>query len=509
MKAGMKNTFKLILSIFLVTTLIEIIFTYFQIEIQRRRYADELFFHSSIVAGRLIKSMQESLYKNSSPELKQLVQQISVQEGFSGIIIYDTLCTPIESISYNIPALKNSFVNIRKTIKEGKNKYELASIGENKMYLYTFLFFQNKKPNGALLIIHDTFYINNAIQNILGFNLLQLLVQSFLIIITTVIVFHITITGPITNVVRWMKNIRTGRTFQQMNLPKDDILKPLADEAALLTKSLSIARSNAEEEARLRVQTESIWTSERLKEFVRQEINDKNLIIVSNREPYMHIKHGSNIECIVPAGGLVTALDPVLKACGGVWIAQGSGNADQEVADSDGKLQVPPDEPSYFLKRVFISKEEEQGYYFGFANEGIWPLCHITHTRPDFRLADWEFYQSVNQKFANSVLNEIKDQKEPLILIQDYHFALLPQMIKSINPMLILLYSGISHGPIPKFLEYVHGNRKFFSVCLEPTLLVSIFNFIVIIFLKQSTASWSQKSIGNNLLLKEKVGQLW
>jgi trehalose 6-phosphate synthase len=148
----------------------------------------------------------------------------------------------------------------------------------------------------------------------------------------------------------------------------------------------------------------------------------------------MHVRQGSTVECIVPAGGLVTALDPILRACGGVWIASGSGDADRETSDEKGRLRVPPEEPTYTLKRIFISKEEEEGYYYGFSNEGIWPLCHITHTRPIFRLQDWISYQKVNETFAGVLLDEIAHEQEPLILVQDYHFALLPLLVKSKRP---------------------------------------------------------------------------
>ena len=109
----------------------------------------------------------------------------------------------------------------------------------------------------------------------------------------------------------------------------------------------------------------------------------------------------------VPASGLVTALEPILDACDGTWIAHGSADADRETVDAHDRLRVPPDQPHYTLRRVWLTKEEEDGYYFGFANEGIWPLCHIAHTRPSFRAADWEYYQRVNEKFAQAVLEEI------------------------------------------------------------------------------------------------------
>lgn len=148
----------------------------------------------------------------------------------------------------------------------------------------------------------------------------------------------------------------------------------------------------------------------------------------------MHVRVGSDVKCIVPAGGLVTALDPVMRICDGTWIAHGSGDADRDTADARGVVRVPPDDPRYTLKRVWLTKEEEGGYYYGFSNEGLWPLCHITHTRPVFRLEDWLCYQRVNELFADALLEEIGDLESPLVLIQDYHLALLPLLVKQKRP---------------------------------------------------------------------------
>jgi len=127
-------------------------------------------------------------------------------------------------------------------------------------------------------------------------------------------------------------------------------------------------------------------------------------------------------------------MDPVMRACGGVWVAHASGDADRETADGRGRLGVPVDDPRYTLRRVWLSKEEEQGYYSGFSNEGLWPLCHIVHTRPVFRPDDWSYYLEVNQKFADTVLDQIKDAESPMVLIQDYHFAPLSALIKAERP---------------------------------------------------------------------------
>jgi trehalose 6-phosphate synthase len=173
-----------------------------------------------------------------------------------------------------------------------------------------------------------------------------------------------------------------------------------------------------------------LWTPQRLKNTLSRHLHGERVVIVANREPYIHQRtEGGDVALVHPASGLVTALEPVMRACSGVWIAHGSGSADRESSDAKGRLPVPPGEGSYVLRRVWLSPEQEQGYYYGFANEGLWPLCHIAHTRPVFRSEDWRHYQDVNRKFADAVSEEV-DSDDPIILVQDYHFALLPRMIR-------------------------------------------------------------------------------
>jgi len=200
-----------------------------------------------------------------------------------------------------------------------------------------------------------------------------------------------------------------------------------------MAESLIAARAAAAAEARLRDAGENFWTPERLAVHMRNKASGR-IFAVSNREPYMHVREGRKTVCIVPPSGLVTAIEPVLQACDGVWVATGNGNADRENVDASDRLRVPPEDPKYTLRRVWLTPEEETRYYDGFANEGLWPLCHIAHTRPTFRSADWEAYQRVNEKFAAALLEEMKDSTEPLVFVQDYHFALLPRLIKTARP---------------------------------------------------------------------------
>jgi len=201
-----------------------------------------------------------------------------------------------------------------------------------------------------------------------------------------------------------------------------------------MAESLFAARAAAATEARLRDAGEHVWTAERLAVHMRRHSGSSSIFVVSNREPYMHVRQGREIKCVVPPSGLVTALEPILQACDGVWIASGSGNADAMMVDNFNRLRVPPDDPRYTLRRVWLTEEEEAQYYDGFANEGLWPLCHIAHTRPIFRAADWDCYQRVNARFANALLEEMEDTTDPIVFVQDYHFALLPRLVKAVRP---------------------------------------------------------------------------
>lgn len=215
------------------------------------------------------------------------------------------------------------------------------------------------------------------------------------------------------------------------------------------------------------------WTPERLQQTLREQLHGEKVLIMANREPYIHQKQADGSTRILhPASGLVTALEPVMRACSGVWIAHGSGSADRDVVDKHDRIFVPPGEDSYQIRRVWLSQEEENGYYYGFANEGLWPLCHIAHVPPIFRTEDWNYYQSVNEKFALATLEEAHDH-EPIIFVQDYHFALAPRILRNHCPNATIL--TFWHIPWP--------NAERLSICpyniqlLEGMLGSSILGF--------------------------------
>ena len=213
--------------------------------------------------------------------------------------------------------------------------------------------------------------------------------------------------------------------------------------------------AEAEEKQRLEIDFRENWTPQALQQVVHDHLNSAQVIIVSNREPYIH-NFDANHEAFwqVPASGMVTALEPIMRACSGVWVAHGAGSADRYTVDRYDRIQVPPDDPSYTLRRVWLSPDQEQGYYYGFSNEGLWPLCHLAYVRPAFRASDWRAYEDVNAKFADVVAVE-SGTESPVILIQDFHFALLPQLLRK----------KIPKATIALFWHIPWPNAETFGVC--------------------------------------------
>jgi trehalose 6-phosphate synthase len=224
-------------------------------------------------------------------------------------------------------------------------------------------------------------------------------------------------------------------------------VQPLEGDLRALLHELNIERRNRDDATHL-------WTPEKLRALLHEELAGDEVLVVSNREPYLHNRTRNGIQVQRPASGLVTAVEPVMRACSGTWIAHGSGTADRDVVDRNDRVPVPPSHPSYTLRRVWLSKEEELGYYYGFANEGLWPLCHIAHVRPVFRSSDWEYYEAINQRFADAVIKEARTD-DPVVLVQDYHFALLPRMVRDVLPKATII--TFWHIPWP--------NPESFGIC--------------------------------------------
>ena len=430
----MKLSLRLIPILAVAITLVTFIVARNQVRSEKLGLRADLERRAEVLAESLQETVEPVLQRGATTQLRRIVERFGNREHLVGIAIYDA-----EGKALAMSPKLDSYVEGPPAVFEQSDDKNLgvggyAPIGKLMMYVYALPLHRDSEVAGVLVLFHDASYIESQSTTIWRDALWHVIAQILLIMLITFFVIRWTIVGPITRVAQWMKDLRNGKIAPFPHRLAEGFLGPLSNEAATLAQKLAEARAAAKEEAQLREAGDSLWTADRLRANIQKRLDGRSLFVVSNREPYEHVHTSNGIEIRVPASGLVTALEPILYACDGTWIAHGAADADRETVNSKDRLRVPPDHPHYTLRRIWLTKEEEEGYYLGFANEGIWPLCHIAHTRPAFRADDWEHYKCVNEKFAQAVLDEIEGTDHPFVLIQDYHFALLPSLIKAKRP---------------------------------------------------------------------------
>jgi alpha,alpha-trehalose-phosphate synthase [UDP-forming] len=310
-----------------------------------------------------------------------------------------------------------------------------------------------------LVLLHDLSFIERRSQDTRQYLIVLIGALGATIALITVIVAQLSWRG-------WVVGARAL-------LRGEGLLRPMMSspgELAPLAADLRARLRDLEDEYRRSLGPETVWDPERLRSLLRTLLRGDQVIVVSNREPYIHERTPEGVVVRRPASGLVTAVEPVMRACSGTWIAHGSGNADRETVDSHDHVQVPPGKDEYTLRRVWLTPEEEQGYYYGFANEGLWPLCHVAHVRPVFRESDWRAYREVNQRFADAVVSEARSE-DPVVLVQDYHFALLPAMIRAQLPQATILTFWHIPWPNPESFGICPWRREILEGMLGSTIL--------------------------------------
>ncbi len=296
---------------------------------------------------------------------------------------------------------------------------------------------------GRLVLVHDMSFIERRSEDTKKYITGLFAALACIISLITVLVAQLSWRG-------WMNGVRAmlrGELLPQSTHATPPEMAPLASDLRALLYEYNRDQPGAAGNGQA-------WDADTLKSLLRRELAGDEILVVSNREPYIHVATPEGVQVQRPASGLVTAVEAVMRACSGTWIAHGAGSADRATVDRNDHVPVPPENPSYTLRRVWLSKEEEQGYYYGFANEGLWPLCHIAHVRPVFRSSDWEEYVKVNQRFADAVIREAHSDN-PVVLIQDYHFALLPRMVRAVLPKATII--TFWHIPWP--------NPESFGIC--------------------------------------------
>ncbi|MEJ2006621.1 MAG: trehalose-6-phosphate synthase [Acidobacteriota bacterium] len=425
---------RLIISLTISITLVAFLFAFFQVRSEKHALRSDLEKRAEVLAESLQDTVEPLLRNQSWDRLQHLLNRFGNREALAGIAVYDKDGNNIAAASTLEAQVSVAPSAVRQAIFRDRGINQFFTLNGVPMEVYALPIHGNRGVEGVLALYHNASFIEAQSFRLWRDTFLRLLVETLLIAFVCLLIIRFSILEPVTRTAQWLRALRTGKGLRSTPLPAEEIFQPIAREATQLAKTLEVARTAAEEEARLREAGEAVWSPERLRVHVRSRFRDKPIFAVSNREPYMHVRRNGGVECLVPASGLVTALEPILRACDGTWVANGAGNADRETVDGHNRLRVPPEDPHYTLRRVWLTKEEEKGFYLGFANEGLWPLCHIAHTRPTFREADWKQYKAVNQKFAKAVLEEMEGTQEPAVLIHDYHFALLPRMVKEKRP---------------------------------------------------------------------------
>jgi trehalose 6-phosphate synthase len=372
-----------------------------------------------------VAAAQQSLVDNwhfGGDEFSKVLADITRDERIMGV----AACSPFGDLIAKTEAYPTAF-SCKVVIDRMRDATQpdvwtmTSELPEGRVHLSAIHVDDGFMPLGTMLLVHDLSYLSRREQttrNALVFGFFTLSIAASLI---TMFAARIAWRSWTLDLQRALSG-DAPRAFQ-----------PLVRDVRALVDRLAHER---ERETEMRA---GPWSSERLRATLIQHLQGERVVVLANREPYMHEKTpDGGVRVLHPASGLVTALEPVMRACSGVWVAHGSGSADRLMVDARDRVAVPPGEESYHVRRVWLSSSEEDGYYYGLANEGLWPLCHVAHARPIFRGEDWEHYENVNRKFADAVCDEV-DSDDPIVLVQDYHFALAPKMIRERLPRATIL----------------------------------------------------------------------
>jgi len=407
--------------------------------LMERWFVRDLDIRSSSIAAAVQDPVNQLIATGSDPKIMQFFNRMLQDERLYALgLCLDGRTIPVAT------ALFPRTLDCAAIEKDDDVRHVVRS-GKGLLHVAVRRFDTDSGTPGWLALVHDMSFIERRNEETRQYLFYFFIALGAAIALITVVIAQISWRG-------WVRGLRSLLRGEGLLRPASNggtapELRPIARDLRELIRDL-------ERQYRPLDGSQRIWDQQALRATLRSELHGNDVIVVSNREPYIHRRTDAGIRLQRPASGLVTALEPVMRACSGTWIAHGSGSADRETVDRHDRIAVPPEHPLYQVRRIWLSKEEEDGYYSGFANEGLWPLCHIAHVRPTFRSRDFEQYRRVNRKFADAVVAEAKTP-DPVVLVQDYHFALLPRMIHDQLPDATII--AFWHIPWP--------NPEAFAIC--------------------------------------------
>src|SRR5581483_5299292 len=404
-----------------------------------RWWVNDLDLRARLVATNLQEQLAELVAQENWTRVHTLFNHALQDERLYAI----AYCTPSGEVAYATPTYPLSLGCSPPVGADGEPRaavrlpHGLVHVSQHPVTL-------SDGSTGTVTLVQDMSFVERRSADTRRYLILFFVLLGIVISLVTVLIAQMSWRGWVAGMRAMLRGEGILQPFSQ---PPDPDMQPLvSDLRALLHQVDTAQRGRPQQDA---------WNPEMLRGVLREHFRGDQILLLSNREPYSHVREESgSIAVRRPASGLVTAMEPIMRACSGTWVAHGSGSADREVVDAHDRIRVPPEHPSYTLRRVWLTKEQEDGYYYGFANEGLWPLCHLAHVRPVFRSADWHQYQDVNRKFAEAVCEEA-NAEDPVVLIQDYHFALAPRMIADRLPKATVI--TFWHIPWP--------NAEAFGIC--------------------------------------------
>jgi trehalose 6-phosphate synthase len=419
-----------------------------------RWFARDLNMRGALVTNALSESIADAMSDRRGRKLQALFNRATQDERLVAI----GLCSPEKKLLRTTPNFPKD-LGCERAAQIAAEPDPMLRIGGGPVHVGVHPVNAEAGRVGDLVLLQDLSFIERRSQDTRQYLIILIASLGAVIALATVIVAQLSWRG-------WVSGTRAL-------LRGEGLIRPLsgtAPELAPLAADLRARLRELEDEYRRSQGPEADWNPQRLQSLLRTQFSGDQVIVVSNREPYIHERSGTGIVARRPASGLVTAVEPVMRACSGTWIAHGSGSADRDVVDGHDRVALPPGQKEYLLRRMWLTPEEEKGYYFGFANEGMWPLCHVAHVRPVFRESDWQCYRAVNQRFADAVVEEARSE-DPVVLVQDYHFALLPAMVRDKLPRATILTFWHIPWPNPESFGICPWRREILQGMLGSTIL--------------------------------------
>jgi trehalose 6-phosphate synthase len=406
-----------------------------------RWWVNDLDTRSELIANTMSEQLGDLVSQGASAKINSLFMRALQDERLYAL----AFCDESGKLRYDTPTYPRE-LGCKPPVEGSGDNHSVVRMRQGPLHVVQQPVYQGNDRIGSLVLVHDMSFVERRSADTRRYLIGLFVVLGIVISLVTVFIAQLSWRGWVAGARVLLRGEGIVQPFSQSGRPDDADLHPLASDLRALLRDIELSRRSPDREG--------IWSPEMLRGVLREKLLGDEILVVSNREPFVHVRTDHGITLQRPASGLVTAMEPVMRAFSGTWIAHGSGSADRDTVDEHDRLRVPPDKPSYTLRRVWLTPEEEQGYYYGFANEGLWPLCHIAHVRPVFRTPDWLQYLRVNRRFADAVRAEARTD-DPVVLVQDYHFALLPRLVRERMPKATII--TFWHIPWP--------NPESFGIC--------------------------------------------